>query len=523
MPPTARALYLSGMNARLTRRGLLLGGLSLTASAAMAQAPLTALRPQARPGAAAALDARPSGMRPRLRDSTARFVEEARLGGRTSFVALDARSGEILDQHDAYTRLPPASVAKSITALYALDALGGDFRFDTTLMATGPVENGIVQGDLVLAGSGDPTLDTDALDGMALELKAAGVRGVTGGLVVWGGAVPQQAQIDPVQMAHLGYNPSVGGLNLNYNRIYFSWVRRGTGYELTLDARGTDSRPEVAMARIEAVDRGTPVYTYAQENGVDVWTVGRRYLGDSGSRWLPVRRPALYAGQVFAKLAEAQGIDLGAVSEAVAAPQGTVLVRHQSADLTRLIRDMLLYSTNLTAEQIGLAATVRRGTGVTDLPGSGRAMSNWVEARFGAAPYLVDHSGLGGGSRISAMQMGKILATPQAREALRPLLKSIRLYGPRGEALATPPGVVVAKTGTLNFVSALAGYERTMGGRDIAFAIFSGDVERRIESQDDEEERPEGARSYNGRAKWLQQRLLQRWGIAYEAERNATN
>ena len=57
----------------------------------------------------------------------------------------------------------------------------------------------------------------------------------------------------------------------------------------------------------------------------------------------------------------------------------------------------------------------------------------------------------------------------------------------------------------------------TPGGRDIAFAIFSGDVERRIDAQDDEEERPEGARGYNGRAKWLQQRLLQRWGIAYSA------
>ena len=495
-----------------------MGGLSMTASAAMAQAPLTALRPQARPGGAVEVEARPSGMRPQARDSTARFVEEARLGGRTSFVALDARSGEILDQHDAYTRMPPASVAKAITALYALDALGGDFRFETTLQATGPIEDGIVQGDLVLAGTGDPTLDTDALDEMAVELKALGVRGATGGLVVWGGALPQQAQIDPVQLPHLGYNPAVSGLNLNYNRIYFSWERKGGEYELSLDARGTNSRPEVDMATIEAVDRGTPVYTYAQKDGVDVWTVGRRYLGDAGARWLPVRRPALYAGQVFSALAAAQGVELGDVSEAKAAPQGTVLVRHRSSDMTKLLRDMLLYSTNLIAEQVGLAASVARGTGVSDLRGSARAMSDWVEARFGAAPELVDHSGLGGASRISAIQMAKILATPMARNDLRPLLKSIRLFGPRGEALAQPPGVVVAKTGTLNFVSALAGFERTMGGRDVAFAIFSGDVERRIDAQDDEEERPEGARAYNGRAKWLQQRLLQRWGNAYGAE-----
>ncbi|SDE83294.1 D-alanyl-D-alanine carboxypeptidase/D-alanyl-D-alanine endopeptidase [Limimaricola pyoseonensis] len=522
------------MIARAIRYGLLVCGL-LSATATLAEAPQRALRPEARPVAVGSVSTsgtaaiaqeaapKPSGLRPRSREATDIFVEDARLGGRTSFVALDAGSGEILDRHEAFTRMPPASVAKSVTALYALDALGPDHRFETTLVATGPVVEGTLQGDLVLAGTGDPTLDTDALSEMVAALDLAGVRRVAGGFSVWGGALPQQDRIDPVQLPHLGYNPAVGGLNLNYNRIYFSWERQSGGdYALSLDARGTSARPEVEIATIEAVDRGSPVYDYEQRNGVDVWTVGRRYLGDSGGRWLPVRRPALYAGQVFAALAEARGIELGPVSEAAEAPVGEVLARHESADLETLVREMLKYSTNLTAEQLGLAATAARGIEADGLVASARAMSDWVEARFGVAPDFIDHSGLGGASRISAMQMAKILTDPFAREELRPLLKSIRLYGPRGEALDRAPGVVVAKTGTLNFVSALAGYERTIGGRDIAFAIFSGDVARRIDSQDEEAERPEGARSYNGRAKWLQQRLLQRWGIAYSAE-EATN
>ncbi len=516
MPNPGGTLYLSHMKSTLTRRMLLGGGLAAVAGTALADAPLRALRPLARPGAVQPPDPE-FGLRPKLRPSTDVFVQEARLGGRTSFVALDSRSGEILDRHDAFTRLPPASVAKSVTALYALNALGPGFRFETALVATGPVENGVVKGDLVLTGTGDPTLDTDALEEMAIALKAKGVKKVEGALKVWGGALPQQAQIDSVQLPHLGYNPAVSGLNLNYNRIYFAWERQKGDYELTLDARGTNSQPEVSLSTMSLSDRGTPVYTYEQEDGIDRWTVAKRYLGDSGARWLPVRRPALYAGQVFEVLAKAQGIELGSAVEADSAPVGETLVRHESDELESLIRDMLKWSTNLTAEQLGLAATAARGIQADTLAASGRAMSQWVEARYGAAPQFVDHSGLGGASRISAMQMAKILTHEDARTGLRPLLKSIRLHNARGEALSEPPGIVVAKTGTLNFVSALAGYERTIGGRDVAFAIFSADVERRLDSQDDEEERPEGARSYNGRAKWLQQRLLQRWGEAYTA------
>jgi len=71
---------------------------------------------------------------------------------------------------------------------------------------------------------------------------------------------------------------------------------------------------------------------------------------------------------------------------------------------------------------------------------------------------------------------------------------------------------VVAKTGTLNFVSALAGYLRTAGGRDLVFAIFTVDPDRRARAIAAQDEVPEGARGWNQRARRLQQQLLQRWG-----------
>lgn len=270
----------------MTRRALLGGGLSAVASAALAEAPLRSLRPVARPA-------------PVPVPTVAEIIAQARLGGPVGFVVADARSGRILEQAEAALPLPPASVAKAITALYALDTLGDAHRFETSVIATGPLTDGVLHGDLVLAGGGDPVLSTDDLADLAAALKAAGLREVRGAFQVWDGALPYLRAIDPGQQDHLGYNPAVSGLNLNFNRVHFEWVRSQGSYKLTMDARSGRHRPDVDVARMRVVDRSVPVYTYAAQGGVDDWTVARGALGESGARWLPVRSPALYAGDVF--------------------------------------------------------------------------------------------------------------------------------------------------------------------------------------------------------------------------------
>jgi len=74
---------------------------------------------------------------------------------------------------------------------------------------------------------------------------------------------------------------------------------------------------------------------------------------------------------------------------------------------------------------------------------------------------------------------------------------------------------VVAKTGTLNFVSTLAGFVSTPHGADLAFVVFSADTDAREEAMDGSEDLPPGAATFNGRAKRLQQRLLQRWAVVF--------
>jgi D-alanyl-D-alanine carboxypeptidase/D-alanyl-D-alanine-endopeptidase (penicillin-binding protein 4) len=149
-------------------------------------------------------------------------------------------------------------------------------------MATGPISNGRLKGDLVLVGGGDPTLTTDDLAEMAAGLKRAGVREVTGKFKVNASALPYVKSIDNSQPDHVGYSPAVSGLNLNFNRVHFEWKRiGGVGgkYEIMMDARTEKYRPRVSIAKMRVVNREQPVYGYKSANGVDNWTVARRALG----------------------------------------------------------------------------------------------------------------------------------------------------------------------------------------------------------------------------------------------------
>lgn len=442
------------------------------------------------------------------------LIRAAKLGGGVGYVVADAKTGLILEAREGGRPMPPASTLKVITSLYALEHLGAGYRFPTRLIATGPVSGGKVRGDLILAGGGDPTLTTDDLGDMAAALKARGVAGVTGRFLVWGGALPYLEAIDGSQPAWLGYNPAVSGLNLNFNRVNFVWKRAGKGYEVGMDARAERFAPPVYSARVALADRDLPVYSY-RRGKVEEWTVATRALGKGGSRWLPVRRPELYAGDVFQTLARAAGIPLPAPEVAGALPGGTVLVEQASADLPVILRDMMKYSTNMTAEAVGMAASTRRGA--ASHVASARAMTEWLAGRIGAGARFADHSGLAGASRIAPEEMVRALVTLGPKAGLRGLLKEFAFRDEAGRKVRGGPVTVDAKTGTLNFVSTLAGYVRAPGNTDLAFAIFTGDVARRDSVPDAQKENPPGVGAWVKRSKRLQQQLIERWAAVYGA------
>ena len=467
----------------LVRRQVLAGLFASVAVPALAGAPLVSPRPKPRSN-----QARLQGV-----GALEEIIARAELTGNVSVVVADAQTGEVLEGHNPELAHPPASVAKTVTTLYGLSALGGDYRFDTRIMATKPIVDGRVDGDIYLLGGGDPTLDADALGTLAQRLKEVGLREVTGRAFVDGRTLPYQKSIDPAQPDYLGYNPSLSGLNLNYNRVFFQWKRLKDGYQVTMDARALKFRPRVDVSTIKVVDRRAPIFALRTTPISDEWTVSKRALGRKGGRWLPVRRPAYYAADVFHTIARSYGIVLPAFSPAHKTVSGVVLARWQSAPLDDMLRRMLKYSTNITAEAVGMTASRKTGAKPATLRASGCLMSDWARKTLGTKhAKFVDHSGLEDSSRISAHDMVRVLLKSGWNGDLHRLMKEIPELDSKGKRVKSSGIDIRAKTGTLNFTSALAGYVRTRNGHRFVFAIFAADLPRRRKIRNSERERPKG-------------------------------
>jgi D-alanyl-D-alanine carboxypeptidase/D-alanyl-D-alanine-endopeptidase (penicillin-binding protein 4) len=464
--------------------------------------------------------ARPDGFHKRALRGGADLVERSKVSGVVSYAVADL-SGEVLEVYAPLQRLPPASVTKVVTAIYALETLGLEFNFVTDVFATGPTKAGIIQGDLILAGQGDPTLDTDDLHALAQALQGAGVTGISGQFYVYDRALPRVEMIDHEQTEYASYNPSITGLNVNYNRVHFEWRKLGADYSLKMDARTENQAPLVHVARMKIAERGLPVFDHSSGGTgaatQDYWTVSRGALGNGGSRWLPVRVPSLYAGELFVTLAKGLGLHLPAAQRLdVLQPEVTLLARHESAPLENITRDMLKYSTNLTAEVLGLTASRARGVEANDLITSAADMTAWAKERLLARHMnFVDHSGLGAASVVSASDMVRALSAPRVEPLLTPLLKPIVVLDEDRNVMRDTKISIAAKTGTLDFVSALSGYITAPDGRRMAFATLAGDVPKRTAAKAAGEAVPQGARTFNMRAKKLQQVLIQRWAGFY--------
>jgi D-alanyl-D-alanine carboxypeptidase/D-alanyl-D-alanine-endopeptidase (penicillin-binding protein 4) len=147
---------------------------------------------------------------------------------------------------------------------------------------------------------------------------------------------------------------------------------------------------------------------------------------------------------------------------------------------------------------------------VKTLAASAGQMSSWAAQRFGRAGRFVDHSGLGSGSRVAPADM--VAALVKAQDGPLPaLLKPFALRDASGREQKGHPVKVAAKTGTLNFVSALTGYIDSPDGRRLAFTVFAADTARRDAVPLAEREEPAGSAAWAKRARNLQSRLIEGW------------
>jgi len=339
--------------------------------------------------------------------------------------------GVVAYSHNATLPLAPASTIKLLVAAAALDVVGPDYQFTTTVVAPARPFRGAV-GALWLVGGGDPVLSSPEYTAL---LAAAPL---TGGQPV---ATPISGLAD--QLVAAGVRAVPGGVH------------------------GDDSRYD----RLRFLTAWKP--SYAQE--ADVAPLGALEVDDGLDQFRPpvlTADPAAHAAGVLARLASAQGIKVAQAADATAPADGTVLATVVSPPLATIVTSMLRDSDNTAAEM--LVRELDRATGGAGTTPGGLAVVARTAAALGLPVdglRLDDGSGLAPTDRTTCTTLLDALdLSAQPRFAALGMLSLAGRYGTLVDRfLATPAvGQLLGKTGSIDGVASLVG---RLGGTSFAFML----------------------------------------------------
>lgn len=379
----------------------------------------------------------------------------------------------------------PASNNKVFGAVWALHLLGPDYRFPTDLLATGPIQNGVLKGDLVLRGSGDPAFgypeyDRDplkALRVMAQALKSRGVTSVEGGIV-------GDASIDdgkhhgpnwPIDTGNgaAQYAPTVSGLPFGRNMV---WVR------LAADS-GVVTFPFVPEIPVVWASHGGRAMAARKADNDTI--VVRGAAGGRGNRYgVGANEPALLAPAALRQALREVGISVAGAVRLGKTPDGAKLLhRHYSITLAEMIPQALRHSDNFFAEHFWKAA-VARATGQGSYERGGPASAAFFHQNAGVPEgqlFQADGSGLSADNRTSAYALVLAMSYADQQPWKQVFHQALPVAGKPDGTLnrmfvgTAAAGNLHAKTGYIRGVRSLSGFVKTAGGENVVFSmIYNG-------------------------------------------------
>ncbi len=423
---------------------------------------------------------------------------------------ISVSDGSTLYSRDADRLFTPASNMKIYTTAVALDLLGADYRWRTSVYAnTQPNASGAVQGDLVLYGRGAPDLvsrskngDEPSLAKLADDLYARGVRRISGNVIgdesyFRGNALGDGWQWNDIQW-YFGAEPSA--LSIDGNEIDLNVVPSGADAPTIRTSGGTYVTVQNRMVSAKSASRGTlGIKRGLSNNDVVVW--GEFPPGSKGfGARLSVHNPALWTANLFRDALKARGISID--GETIARDSNVVpsqrfdpvraieLAYVTSQPLSEIVRITNKESNNLFAELILRTIGRERGAMLEEPEPQGRELGDdesgaaierlWLTRKGIPVQGLAIHDG-SGLSRLnlvtpnSSVHLLLAMSKTGSSETFKQSLPIAGKDGTLTERLKRVGERVIAKTGSLSYDNTLSGYLTTSEGRVYAFSILCND------------------------------------------------
>jgi D-alanyl-D-alanine carboxypeptidase/D-alanyl-D-alanine-endopeptidase (penicillin-binding protein 4) len=417
-------------------------------------------------------------------------------GGKWGVMVVSISRGETLFTRNADVQLMPASTMKLFTSSLAFDRFGPAGRFQTQVLRVGAIgTDGVLRGDLVLKGDGDPTLAGKATDGsgeppmesLARQIAAAGITHVSGSIVGDASAFDDSHVPEGWKRRYLGasYAARVSALSFNENKIRVI-VRTDRGHAAISFDPAVTGVPLQNNVQVTGGSRGGRI-------GIRQDTAGKflvsGWIGSlSGPRdyTVVVENPELFASGALRAALVSHGVAVDGQVRVGTAPATAVhLASVQSPSLDLIITQMNGESNNHFAELLFRDAAHSTGTAGSAENGN-VLLRRFLFERANIAPtsvFAADGSGLSTLDRVTPRAMVQLLGYARLATWGTVFEQSLPVAGEsetlRHRMRGTPAqGNLHAKTGTTNDVASLGGYVTGRSGEQLAFSFIYNGADR---------------------------------------------
>jgi serine-type D-Ala-D-Ala carboxypeptidase/endopeptidase (penicillin-binding protein 4) len=458
--------------------------------------------------------AKPSN-EPALAAAIDRVLNDADAGsGRFGVFVMSLKDGRVLYARDSDKLFTPASNMKIYTTSVALDLLGGDYRWRTSVYAgKQPDGNGVIDGDIILYGRGSPDLvakskgDEPSLSRLTDQLYQAGVREVRGNIVgdnsyFRGEMFGIGWQWNDLQW-YFGAEPSALSIDENSVEVTIApGSKQGGNANVIVNPNSSPIHlTNETLTAAQSGDTSIGIMRELSGNNVRVWG-DFPVNGHAFSAFLSVHDPAMWAAALFKQALTARGIKVSGeprtrdfrITEVdkFDVQKAVELAHEDSAPLSAIVRHTNKESDNLYAELILRTIGKERGASAPDPDarknrerGDDEAGSavvrSWLESKAIKTKGLAfrDGSGLSRLDLITPETSGRLLVAMANSNAAQTFRDSLPIAGRDGtlnSRLKKLTGRVFAKTGTLTYTHSLSGYATTPTNETLVFSIMCNDA-----------------------------------------------
>jgi D-alanyl-D-alanine carboxypeptidase/D-alanyl-D-alanine-endopeptidase (penicillin-binding protein 4) len=415
--------------------------------------------------------------------------------------AVDVRSldtGERLFELNSGKLMMPASNMKVVTLATAAENLGWDYRFTTTLETSAPIENGALMGDLVIRGTGDPTLNTRQGRGAAVLaewagiLRAADIQEIRGRIIGDDQAFDDEGLGDGWSWDYLqfGYAAPVGALQFNEDVAPLTIAPGPRPGDPAVVSLAPGSGLEVVNRAMTAGEETSEAIDFRRQ----LFRPTLEITGAIPAGSIPVTRnvtvvnPTIYFAQSVKDAFVAAGIRVtgeAADLDDIAVhdgPERRALGSTSSPPLREIATVLMKVSQNLYAET--LVKALGASAGEVGTTAAGRRLMRKTLTAWGIpedAYVISDGSGLSRSNYVSAEMITAILARmyrdPRHRDEFAATLPIAGKDGTIASRMrrTLAEGNATAKTGSIANVRSLSGYVRTKDGETLVFSIIAND------------------------------------------------